>query len=355
MKLTIDESIREIPFYPKAALYGSEEGWTRLASNENPHPPSPKVVNSLLESVFSITRYPESEYELKSLLAAKYGMEPENVVIGNGSNELIETAFKGMRHPVRKRVIVHEPSFAFYSIAARIYGYDARQIRFSNLTVDLDVVLGAIDESVRIVFLNNPNNPTGTIFEDGAFKSFLDRLPPEVLVVLDEAYAEFATSKNFPKSFDYIRDYPVLVLRTFSKAYGLAGLRIGYGVADASIASCIERTKQPFSVNMAALIAAKAVLADENYVARVLESNKQGRDFFYSLFKELGLSFLPTEANFVLVRIGPDAEGLTRRLFEKKILVRWMGAYELPEYIRVTVGTMEENMVFARALRSLLA
>ncbi|HVN25650.1 MAG TPA: histidinol-phosphate transaminase [Syntrophorhabdales bacterium] len=355
MKLTIDESIREIPFYPKAALYGSEEGWTRLASNENPHPPSPKVVNSLLESVFSITRYPESEYELKSLLAAKYGMEPENVVIGNGSNELIETAFKGMRHPVRKRVIVHEPSFAFYSIAARIYGYDARQIRFSNLTVDLDVVLGAMDESVRIVFLNNPNNPTGTIFEDGAFKSFLDRLPPEVLVVLDEAYAEFATSRNFPKSFGYIRDYPVLVLRTFSKAYGLAGLRIGYGVADASIASCIERTKQPFSVNMAALTAAKAVLADENYVARVLESNKQGRDFFYSLFKELGLSFLPTEANFVLVRIGPDAEGLTRRLFEKKILVRWMGAYELPEYIRVTVGTMEENMVFARALRSLLA
>ena len=355
MKLTIDESIREIPFYPKAALYGSEEGWTRLASNENPHPPSPKVVNSLLESVFSITRYPESEYELKSLLAAKYGMEPENVVIGNGSNELIETAFKGMRHPVRKRVIVHEPSFAFYSIAARIYGYDARQIRFSNLTVDLDVVLGAIDESVRIVFLNNPNNPTGTIFEDGAFKSFLDRLPPEVLVVLDEAYAEFATSRNFPKSFGYIRDYPVLVLRTFSKAYGLAGLRIGYGVADASIASCIERTKQPFSVNMAALTAAKAVLADENYVARVLESNKQGRDFFYSLFKELGLSFLPTEANFVLVRTGPDAEGLTRRLFEKKILVRWMGAYELPEYIRVTVGTMEENMVFARALRSLLA
>jgi len=145
------------------------------------------------------------------------------------------------------------------------------------------------------------------------------------------------------------------VLRTFSKAYGLAGLRIGYGVADASIASCIERTKQPFSVNMAALTAAKAVLADENYVARVLESNKQGRDFFYSLFKELGLSFLPTEANFVLVRIGPDAEGLTRRLFEKKILVRWMGAYELPEYIRVTVGTMEENIVFARALRSLLA
>jgi histidinol-phosphate aminotransferase len=354
MRLTVDESIKRIPFYPKAALYGSEEGWTRLASNENPHPPSSKVVNSILESVFSITRYPESELELKALLAAKYGLEPGNIVIGNGSNELIETAFKGMRHPMRTRVLVHEPSFAFYTIAAQIYGYEARQIRFPDLTVDLDIILEQIDESVRIVFLNNPNNPTGTIFEDATFKSFLDRLPPEVLVVVDEAYAEFATSKKFPKSMMYVRDYPVLVLRTFSKAYGLAGLRIGYGVADATIASFIERTKQPFSVNMLALIAAKAALSDDKYVAKVLESNIQGRDFFYGLFAELGLAFIPTEANFVLVRVGPDAEGLTKKLFEKKILVRWMGAYELPEYIRVTVGTTEENRLFARGLRSLL-
>jgi len=354
MRLTVDESIKRIPFYPKAALYGSEEGWTRLASNENPHPPSSKVVNSILESVFSITRYPESELELKALLAAKYGLEPGNIVIGNGSNELIETAFKGMRHPTRTRVLVHEPSFAFYTIAAQIYGYEARQIRFPDLTVDLDIILEQIDESVRIVFLNNPNNPTGTIFEDATFKSFLDRLPPEVLVVVDEAYAEFATSKKFPKSMTYVRDYPVLVLRTFSKAYGLAGLRIGYGVADATIASFIERTKQPFSVNMLALIAAKEALSDDKYVAKVLESNIQGRDFFYGLFAELGLAFIPTEANFVLVRVGPDAEGLTKKLFEKKILVRWMGAYELPEYIRVTVGTTEENRLFARSLRSLL-
>src|SRR5208337_8808 len=162
---------------------------------------------------------------------------------------------------------------------------------------DLAVVLEHIDESVRIVFLNNPNNPTGTIFEDATFKSFLDRLPPEVLVVVDEAYAEFATSKKFPKSMTYVRNYPVLVLRTFSKAYGLAGLRVGYGVADASIASFIERTKQPFSVNMMALIAAKAALSDDKYVAKVLESNIQGRDFFYALFAELGLVFIPTEAN----------------------------------------------------------
>jgi len=144
------------------------------------------------------------------------------------------------------------------------------------------------------------------------------------------------------------------VLRTFSKAYGLAGLRVGYGIGDTSVISFVERTKQPFSVNMMALIAAKAALSDDKYVAKILESNVQGRDFFYSLFTELGLVFIRTEANFVLVRVGPDAEGLTRRLFEKKILVRWMGAYGLPEYMRVTIGTMDENKLFASGLRSLL-
>lgn len=354
MRLTIDESVKGIPFYPKAALYGSDGGWTRLASNENPFPPSSKVIASLLESVFAINRYPENEGELKALLAARYGLQPGNIVIGNGSNELIETSLKGMRHPTRKTVLVHEPSFAFYTIAAKIYGYEARRIDFPGLTIDLDLVLEQIGADVRVVFLNNPNNPTGTIFDDAAFRSFLGKLPPEVLVVVDEAYAEFATSERFPKSMSYIHEYPVLVLRTFSKAYGLAGLRVGYGVADESIASFIERTKQPFSVNMMALIAAKAALADEQYVARITDNNEQGKRFFYGLFNELGLSFVPTEANFVLVRIGPDAEGVTKRLFDNKILIRWMGAYKLPEYIRVTVGTMEENRIFAEGLKSAL-
>ncbi|MEO0250243.1 MAG: histidinol-phosphate transaminase [candidate division WOR-3 bacterium] len=351
MKFSVADSIKEIPYYPKAALYGSEAGWTRLASNENPFPPSAKVLNALLEGIFDVTRYPESEFELKTRIAGKYGLQPENVIVGNGSNELIESALRAARYDTRNRVVLHEPSFAFYAIAARIYGYEPVAIRFPELTVRLEEIAERVNGSTRVIFLNNPNNPTGTIFDDTSFKSFLDRLPADVLVVVDEAYAEFATSEAFPKSVRYIRDYPVLVLRTFSKAYGLAGLRVGYGLADSNLASYIERTKQPFSVNMMALVAAKAALDDEPYVTKVLANNEKGKAFFYDLFRELGLSYLPTEANFVLFHAGPQAETVTRKLFEQKILVRWMGAYGLPEHIRVTVGTVDENKTFAEGLK----
>jgi histidinol-phosphate aminotransferase len=180
-------------------------------------------------------------------------------------------------------------------------------------------------------------------------------LPPEVLVVVDEAYAEFSDNRLFPRSVSYIDRYPVFVLRTFSKAYGLAGLRVGYGIAEESLVSFLERTKQPFSVNMMALIAARAALSDEGHLRSVLENNRKGKEYFYGALKTLGLAALPSEANFVLIKIGPDAEALTHRLFEKKILVRWLGGYDLGEYIRVTVGTMDENRVFIEALTRLLA
>jgi histidinol-phosphate aminotransferase len=351
MKLSIDDSIRGVPYYPKAALYGADGGWTRLASNENAYAPSPRVIESMVNAVFEVNRYPESELELKGALALRYGLKPQNFVIGNGSNEMIEAALRALKTKGRAGVIVAEPTFAFYRIAAQIYGYEVVPVPLDSFRLDLRRVAERIDEKTRVVFLCNPNNPTGTIFDDRAFAAFLNSLPPEILVVVDEAYVEFAEDRLFPRSFDYVDEHPLLVLRTFSKAYGLAGLRIGYAAAEASLASFLERTKQPFSVNMMALIAAKAALGDEHHLERVLENNRQGRKYLYDALDALGIAFLPSQANFVLIKIGPHAEALTGRLFEKKILIRWLGAYNLPECVRVTIGTMDENKLFIEALK----
>ena len=351
MKFSIDKKVQEVPFYPKAMAYGFEDGWLRLSSNENPFPPSKKVMEALLDALPYMNRYPGGEMELKEAIAAKYGLSADQVVIGNGSNELIEMALRASRVEGKNRIISSEPSFAFYEIAAKIYGFDVKRAPVKDMRIDLKELAGAIDDSTRLIFLNNPLNPTGTIFEEKDFADFMKSVPEEVLVVLDEAYAEFSENGNFPKSIRYIDEYPVVILRTFSKAYGLAGLRVGYGLGGKPIMSFLERTKQPFSVNMMALIAAKTALSDDAYLKKVLDNNREGKRFYYSVLDELGLKYVPTEANFFLIKIGPKAEAVTKSLFEKKIVVRWMGAYNLPEYIRVTIGTMEENRRMIEALK----
>jgi histidinol-phosphate aminotransferase len=355
MKLSVQDNVKEIPYYPKAMMYGLEDGWVRLSSNENPYPPSPEVFSRIMDGLFYMNRYPGNEAELKDAIAGYYDIRPEKVLIGNGSNELIEMSFKAMKHDVRNKVIISEPSFAFYAIASKIYGYEAVKAPLVNMRVELGGVRDLVDEHTRLIFLNNPNNPTGTIFEDREFEAFLKDLPPEILVVVDEAYAEFVESKAFPNSFSYIDDYPVVILRTFSKAYGLAGLRVGYGVGEESIISFLERTKQPFSVNMMAIIGAKAALADQKHLKKVLDNNRKGKRFLYKALKSLSVQCIPTEANYILMKIGPQAEAISKRLFEEKILVRWMGAYGLGDYIRVGIGTMEENRIFVEALEKMLA
>jgi histidinol-phosphate aminotransferase len=354
VKISIDSQIRNVPFYPKAMMYGLEDGWTRLSSNENPYPPSPGVLSAILDTLIHMNRYPGGELELKRAVSELYGLSPENVMIGNGSNELIEVALRAMTHRERRKIIIPEPSFAFYGIAAQIYGYEAVKVPLSHMKTDLKAISEAIDENTRLIFLCNPNNPTGTIIEEEPFLDFLHRLPPEILVLADEAYAEFSVSKKFPHSSKIINDLPVLIMRTFSKAYGLAGLRIGYGMGEAGIVSFLERTKQPFSVNMVALEGARAALADQEHLKKVLQNNEKGKKFLYSAFKRLSLEYVPTEANFVLLKVGDRAERISKTLFEDKILVRWLGAYNLPEYIRVTIGTMTENSLFIEALKRIL-
>ncbi|MBA4417886.1 MAG: histidinol-phosphate transaminase [Syntrophus sp. (in: bacteria)] len=354
MTLSIHDSIKKIPHYPMAAMYGLEEGWIRLASNENPFPPSPDVFSRILDVLHHMNRYPGGEQELKNAVANHYGVKADQVLFGDGSDELIELVLKAMKHDSRKDVIVSDPSFPFYTIAAAIYGYAVRKVPLIDMKVDLNTIKAAIDEETRVIFLNNPLNPTGTIFEENEFSLFLKDLPPDILIVVDEAYAEFAENKAFPDTFKYVNDHPVLVLRTFSKAYSLAGLRIGYGVGEASLISFLERTKQPFSVNICALTGAEAALADRTYLAKVLNNNRKGKEFYYGALKELSLGFVPTEANFIMMEIGEQAEAIVKRLFDEKILVRWMGAYKLPDYIRVSVGRPEENVQCMDALKRIL-
>jgi len=355
MKLTIDKRIEEIPYYPKAAMYGVDDGWVRLASNENPFPPSTFVISGIIDALPNITRYPGGEHELKESIAQKYNVASNEVVLGNGSDELIEMALKAMKTSDRRTVIISEPSFAFYAIASKVYGYDVCRVLLNeHMTVDLKAILDAIDDQTRLIFLNNPLNPTGTIFQEKEFVAFLKEVPDEILIVVDEAYAEFVENENFPNSFRYINDFPVLTLRTFSKAYALAGLRLGYGICEASLASYLERTRQPFSANTIAMIAAKAALSDATHLKNVLENNRKGKIYLYSAFSDLSLAYVPTEANYILFHAGHDAENITKMLFEEKVLTRWMGAYNLPEYIRVSIGRMDENERFIDALKNII-
>lgn len=355
MKITVDKNIREIPYYPKAMLYGMEEGWVRLASNENPLPPSPRVISSISEALLFLNRYPGGEQELKVSLSRRYGVEPEQVVLGNGSDELIEMILRAMKTRGRDRVIISHPAFPFYSIASKIYGYETIGVPIRDMKTDLDSMLDAIDERTRVIFLNNPLNPTGTIFEEKPFLNFLEKIPDDILVVVDEAYAEFAESGQFPQSYRYVDQYPLVTLRTFSKAYALAGLRVGYSISEPSLASFFERTRQPFSMNTLALVAAGVALDDQEYLKKVLDNNVKGKEFFCAAFKEMSIPFVPSEANFLLIRIGDGAEEITKRLFAEKILARWMGAYNLPEYIRVSVGKPDENKRFIEALKGNLS
>ena len=353
MKFSISDSVKNIPYYPKALMYGHEDGWVRLSSNENPYPPSEAVLETILDALSAVNRYPGGEKELKDDLAAHYGLAAENFVIGNGSNELIEMSFRAMKHDGRDGIIVTESSFAFYEIAAKIYGYTVKKVPLKSLTTDLGAIAREIDDRTRIIFLNNPLNPTGTMYEDREFDDFIRSVPPDVLVVVDEAYAEFAQNPQFPGTLTYIKDYPVLIFRTFSKAYGLAGLRVGYSIGDADLVSFLERTKQPFSINLIACLAARAALKDEARLKKVLDNSAQARSFYYAELKAMGLEYVPSEANFVLIRIGDGAEEITRRLFERKVLVRFMGSYGFPDCIRISFGTPAENRKCIEELKKL--
>ena len=363
MKKTIDqvpEYIRSlIPYEPGKPIEEVEREYgiansVKLASNENPLGPSPKAVAAIRAKLDQLHLYPDGDcFYLKDGLAKKLGIAPDRLIFGNGSNEIIELAARTFLR-VGDEAVMSEQAFVVYQLIVQAVGAQSKQVPLNNYTHDLEAIANAVSARTRMVFLANPNNPTGTIFRRAAWEKFLAKVAPEVLLIVDEAYFEYVEDGDYPDSLKYHESgRAMLTLRTFSKLYGLAGLRIGYGVAPAELIAMMQRVRQPFNVNAAAQWAALAALGDADHVERSLTVNRQGRDFLQGEFTRLGLAFVPSHGNFVLVRVGKGQE-IFKQLLSQGVIVRPMGGYRFPEHIRVTVGTLDENRKFIEALHKVM-
>lgn len=327
----------------------------KMASNENPLGPSPLAIKALEENLSQINLYPDGgAYYLKQGLAEYLNLSPSNIILGNGSNEVIQFIVDAFLNPGDEAIIA-EPAFLIYRIVLSLRGGRIKAVTLKNFRYDLPGIAESITPRTKLIFIDNPNNPTGTTVGAEEVNSFLEKVPPQVIVVLDEAYFEYVEDKNFPFSLDYVkRGYKVVVLRTFSKAYGLAGLRIGYGVAREDIVGFLEKVRQPFNTNSLAQVAALAALKDSQHLRRTKELNSLGKRYLYDYFSKRGIFHIPSQTNFILVDLKKDAREIFRKLLEKGVVVRPMSAYGLSTFIRVTVGTQKQNEKFIRALDSWL-
>jgi len=327
-------------------------GIVKLASNENPLGCSPKATAAMLEAVKTIALYPDGNgFELKEALSKRYGVEHARMVLGNGSNDMLELAARAFL-TVGERAVYAAHAFAVYPLAIQSVGATGIKVPAINFGHDLGAMLKAVIETkAKLVFIANPNNPTGTFLSAGDLLEFLRALPPRVLVVLDEAYNEYLPQECRYDSVAWLNEFPNLIIsRTFSKAYGLAGLRVGYAFADAQVADMMNRVRQPFNVNSVAQAAAVAALADEEFVRRTHEMNRHGMAQITTGLNKLGLAFIPSCGNFVSFRIG-DGMKMYRRLLELGVIVRPVANYEMAEYLRVSIGTEQENAKFLSALQ----
>ena len=334
----------------------------KLASNENPLGPSQKGVAAAAGEIPGIHIYPDDNgFRLRNKLAERHGVAPEQLVLGSGSSDVIDMAARSFLGP-GVNAVYSEHAFAMYAIYTQASGAAAKVAPAlpadhpqSPHGHDLDALAARVDEKTRVVFIANPNNPTGGWLREAPLKAFIDALPSRVIVVLDEAYTEYVEEEDFPNGLRWLDDYPnLLVTRTFSKIHGLAGLRVGYGVASPELAAVVNRVRAPFNVNSAALAAAEAALDDEAFVQRSRENNRQGLAQLSSGCDELGLAWIPSVGNFLCIDMGRPAGPVFDALLREGVIVRPVANYGLPNHLRVTVGTPEENAFFLRALERVL-
>ena len=327
----------------------------KLASNENPRGVGPRTRAAIEAALGDIARYPDgSGFELKSALAKRYGVEMSQIVLGNGSNDVLELVSLAFLGPGRAAVY-SQHAFAVYPLATQARGARSIVVPARDFGHDVEAMADAVDEETRVVWVANPNNPTGTMVTPERLEAFVRRVPERVIVVIDEAYNEYLHANLRADTLGWLRRHPNLVVtRTFSKAYGLAGLRVGYALAHPAVADVMNRIRQPFNVNSIALAAAAAALNDMEFVARSYAENLQGLRQLEEGAKKLGLEWIPSYGNFVTIRVGRAGETY-KRLLRRGVIVRPVGGgYQLPEHLRVTVGTADENERFLAALSASL-
>ena len=325
----------------------------KLASNENPFGPSPKALSAMRDALQRAHLYPDGgAYYLGQALSHKLSVPRDHLIFGNGSNEIIE--FLG--HAFLREgdeIITSEHAFVVYKLVAKIFGAKTIEAPSPDFRHDLDAILNAITPRTRLIFIANPNNPTGTLLSQAEIDSFMSRLPDSILAVFDEAYFEYVDHP--PDTLRFVREgRNVLTLRTFSKIAGLAGLRVGYGIARPELIDILQKTRQPFNTSGIAQVAARAALGDDEHISATKRLTSQGRDYMQQQFTEMKLCFVPSAANFVLVNVG-DGRATFQALLKKRVIVRELKGYNLREWIRISIGTMEQNRKCIAALREILA
>ena len=328
----------------------------KLASNENPLGPSAQAIAAASAALPEVFLYPDGNaFDLKQALAKRLGITPGQLIIGNGSSDILDFVLRAFVTPVHE-VIYAQHAFAMYPILTRIVGATAVQVPAVNWGHDLHAMLSAITTKTRVIFVANPNNPTGTWLSRKALTEFLGKVPSHVLVVLDEAYFEYVEEAEYANGVELATQFDNLVVtRTFSKVYGLAGLRIGYGVCHPGLADFLNRVRPPFNANSPALAAAEAALADEAHLKASVDMNRNGLEQLAAAFRVLKLDYIPSVGNFISVRMPKNGREIFQALLRQGVIVRPVDNYEMPDFLRITVGTEEENEKFIEALETVLS
>ena len=328
--------------------------WIKLASNENLLGPSPMAIRAIQKELSNIYLYPEGPCTvLRQVLARKFSLPERRVVVSNGADNLILMIANAFVDE-GDEVVMADPTFQVYTNVTQMMGGRTVKLRLKDFTHDLDSMLNKVSRKTKLIFICNPNNPTGTIVSEKAFHSFLSELPARVIVVLDEAYGDFVDDPSYPNGLDYIkRGAQVIVLRTFSKVYGLAGLRIGYALGGEDLVDCLYQVRDPFPVHRLAQVAALAALKDRDHTEKSVQLIHEGRKYLYKELDRMGLFYVPSQANFVFIDFGRDSEEIFQSLLREGVIIRPGKVWNYPTFARVTVGRMRDNQRFIKALKKI--